>query len=81
MHLQQGPVTADLQVVDYQFPDLHDQAWDADWLLLHLRLQLGDQQWERTDPAITTFELQDLTAWLGEVADHAPVLHRTESEL
>ena len=37
-----------------------------------LRLQVGDQQWERTDPAVTTFELQDLTAWLDEVAGRAP---------
>lgn len=69
-------MTADLQVVDYQFPEAHDQSWDADWLLVRLQLQVGDQRWERMDPAVTTFELQSLTAWLDEVAEHAQVFGR-----
>lgn len=69
-------MTADIQVVDYQFPESHDQSWDADWLFVRLRLQVGDQRWERTDPAVTTFELQDLTVWLDQVAEHAQVFGR-----
>ncbi|WP_245557763.1 WapI family immunity protein [Deinococcus apachensis] len=36
-------------------------------------MQYGDPVWEWTDPALTTFEVQWLTEWLDEVADHAAV--------
>lgn len=64
---------AQLNVIGYQFPGLTDAEMDSDWLLIHLQLQWGEHRWERTDPAITTFELAGLAAWLLEVAQHAAV--------
>ncbi|WP_438503489.1 WapI family immunity protein [Deinococcus alpinitundrae] len=73
MILREGEVVVELSVEDYQFPHIQDEEWDADWVFIRLQLQVGEHQWERTDPALTTFELENLAAWLQEVAQHADV--------
>lgn len=71
--LREGRVILHFELLGYQFPGIEDQEGDSDWLLVRLHLQDGDYAWERTNPALLTFEVQWLTEWLDEVADHAAV--------
>ena len=44
--------------------------------MLALSLQIGDQHWQKTDPALETREVIWLIEWLEEVADEIAVFAR-----
>ncbi|WP_084474275.1 WapI family immunity protein [Deinococcus pimensis] len=72
MRLHEGNVTFELDVAGYQFPHLHDDPLDAEWLDVRLRLRVGGHDFTQVDPALTAGELVALTGWLREVALHLP---------
>jgi hypothetical protein len=57
-----------LVIVRYQHPDVHEDRWDSNWLIVNARLEAGGQTWRFTEPCVTTFELADLADWLDELA-------------
>ncbi len=57
-----------IEVVGYQFPDIHDERWDANWLIVQLDVSDGTRRWSRRDPAILTFELESLVDGLKSLA-------------
>ena len=59
----------ELLILRYQFPDVHEDRWDSNWLVLSGKVATRDgQTWHFTEPAATSFELADLVVWLREVA-------------
>ena len=58
-----------LVVVGYQHPDLHEDRWDSNWLLVNGSVTAAGEKWAFTDPCVTTFELADFAAWFDELAD------------
>jgi hypothetical protein len=56
-------------IVRYQFPDVHEDRWDSNWLIVNGSVSAGGEKWRFTDPCVTTFELADLADWLDELAD------------
>ena len=57
-----------LLIVRYQYPDVHEDRWDSNWLIVNGSVSAGDEKWRFTDPCVTTFELADLADWLDELA-------------
>jgi hypothetical protein len=59
----------ELIILRYQFPDVHEDRWDSNWLVLSGKVSTSDgNSWHFTEPAVTTFELADLADWLRDVA-------------
>jgi hypothetical protein len=57
-----------LDIVGYQYSDLEDQFWDANWLFVQIQLQVSEQSWAVKDPCLTTFEVQLIIDWLQRLA-------------
>jgi len=57
-----------LLIVRYQYPDVHEDRWDSNWLIVNGSVSAGGEKWRFTDPCVTTFELADLADWLEELA-------------
>ena len=57
-----------LVIVRYQYPDVHEDRWDSNWLIVNGSVAAAGQKWRFTDPCVTTFELADLADWLDDLA-------------
>lgn len=62
----------ELSVGGYQFPDIADDPWDSNWLMVAGRVRHPHGSWTFTDPCLTTFELDQLASWLDDVAAGRP---------
>jgi hypothetical protein len=56
----------ELSIQGYQFPEITDE-WDSNWLLVRIDVKLNKRHWNKTDPAITTFELKWLIDWFKNI--------------
>jgi hypothetical protein len=57
-----------LVIVRYQFPDVHEDRWDSNWLIVNGTVAAAGEKWVFTEPCVTTFELADLADWLDALA-------------
>jgi hypothetical protein len=73
MNLKEGQFSLELEVNGYQFPELTAHDSDANWLDIRLHLNLGSGQFEQTDPALETVDLERTAAWLSEIAANIAV--------
>ena len=53
-----------LVIVRYQFPDVHEDRWESNWLIVNGTVAAAGEKWVFTEPCVTTFELADLADWL-----------------
>jgi hypothetical protein len=63
MELQDGRVSVQLDITNYQFPHVDNESWDSDWLTIRLHLQYGDRTWTHDDPALVTRHLTTFASW------------------
>jgi hypothetical protein len=56
-----------LVIVRYQFPDVHEDRWESNWLIVNGTVAAAGEKWVFTEPCVTTFELADLADWLDEL--------------
>jgi hypothetical protein len=71
----------ELVVLRYEFPDMNEDRWDSNWLVVSGRVSLAGKTWRFTDPCFTTFELAELAEWFDAIAkrrDVAPEFEFTE---
>lgn len=59
-------------IKQYQFPDIEDDAWDSNWLVVEDRVDIKGRKWTFRDPCLTTFEAEHLADWLEEVSQGEP---------
>ena len=57
-----------LVIVRYQHPDVGEDRWDSNWLIVNGTVAAGPEAWGFTEPCVTTFELADFADWLDELA-------------
>ena len=57
-----------LVILSYQHPDVHEDRWDSNWLLVSGTVAAAGQKWRFSEPCVTTFELADLADWLDELS-------------
>ena len=67
----------ELTVAGYQFPKIHDERWDSNWLEIRTVATVGGQSWATHEPCLLTFEVEMLADWLEALGDG----RRVESEL
>jgi hypothetical protein len=58
-----------LVIIRYQHPDVHEDRWDSNWLIVNASVVAGGERWGFTEPCVTTFELSDLADWFEELAE------------
>jgi hypothetical protein len=57
-----------LRVVGYQFPDIIDDEWDSNWLIIDGSVSLAGREWRFRNPCLTTLEAKHLADWLDACA-------------
>lgn len=58
-----------LVILRYQHPDLHEDQWDSNWLVVTGDVAASNgQRWRFSEPCVTTFELENLAEWLDGLA-------------
>ncbi|WP_104666373.1 WapI family immunity protein [Ensifer adhaerens] len=61
-----------MAIRQYQFPDVMDDAWDSNWLIVEGHVDIKGRKWTFRDPCLTTFEAEHLADWLEEVSNAEP---------
>ncbi len=73
MKLRAGDGTAfEMTVEGYQFPEITDDRWDSNWLVICGRVKHPRGDWTFRDSCLTTFELDELAEWFEGVAQGEP---------
>lgn len=60
-----------MTIVQYQFPQIENDKWDSNWLIVEGLVSLNGKEWTFKDPCITTFEVARLADWLDAQAKGA----------
>lgn len=58
-----------MTVIDYEFPEVHDDRYDSNWLIIEIRATHAKDSWSASYPCMLTGELAELADWLDAVAD------------
>ena len=58
----------EMRPIRYRWPDARDDPWDANALLVDVRIVSDRGAWHVEDPCLTTFEARRLARWLAAVA-------------
>jgi hypothetical protein len=57
-----------MSVVGYQFPPQKNDPDDSEWLNIRIDVQHPDGNWTAVDPAMETYEVQELADWFRVLA-------------
>lgn len=59
----------EMTVIGYQFPEILDEEYDSNWLIIEIRASSLEGSWSISNPCMLTIELADLADWLDDVAN------------
>ena len=71
----------ELLVLRYEFPDVTEDRWDANWLVVSGKITTAENGWRFVHPCVTTFELADLAEWLETLGSDGDQYAFTEPNL
>lgn len=57
-----------LRLLGYQFPNIENDEWDSNWLIIEGQAVLDGKPWEFRDPCLLTWEVAKLADWFELVA-------------
>lgn len=60
--------TVEIRITNYQFPSSLDRDWDGNWLNIFLKVESKVGNWQTIDPALTTWEVQELIDWFRDLS-------------
>jgi hypothetical protein len=60
----------ELKILGYQFPEILNDEWDSNWLIIFINAKSKDTLWNATDPSITTFEFKKLISWFENISNN-----------
>lgn len=64
----EGPTgSLSITVERYEFPEITNDEWDSNWLIVNGHAVLDGKSWSFRHPCLTTFELERLANWLDHV--------------
>jgi hypothetical protein len=63
-----GGSELELRPLRYRWPDIRDDPWDANVLIVDVRIVSDHGAWHVEDPCLTVFEAIRLARWLAAVA-------------
>jgi hypothetical protein len=59
----------ELTLVAYEFPEIEDDRWDSNWLVVRISAADDTDSWTAEDPCLLTWEVDELADWLDAVAE------------
>jgi hypothetical protein len=59
----------EVQISDYEFPQIENDEWDSNWLKVNLRAKTLTSEWSISTPCLDTYEAAELCDWLRMLAD------------
>ena len=62
--------TVELEITNYQFPEIADDDYDSNWLNIYLKVNSTFGNWQIVDPMLTTFEVKGLINWLDNLSNN-----------
>jgi hypothetical protein len=62
--------TVEFRLINYQFPNTPDKGWDGNWLSIYLRVKGNPGHWQTIDPALTTWEVQEIIDWFTLLSEN-----------
>jgi len=62
----------ELVVLGYEYPDVVEDRWDSNWLVVGGRASTANQSWRFSAPCLTTFELTELADWIESLGSDPP---------
>lgn len=62
--------SVELKITNYQFPETTDRDWDGNWLNIYLKVKSDLGHWQTIDPALTTWEVQEIIDWLTNLSEN-----------
>ena len=63
----------ELEIVNYQFPDIVNEEYDANWLSIYFKIDSKFGKWQTTDACLLTWEVQEIINWLKSLANSEKV--------
>jgi hypothetical protein len=63
----------ELIIVGYQFPEIENEMYDSNWLVISIKASVPRGSWTATHPSLLTWEVKRLAEWLRAVAENEPV--------
>jgi len=66
----------ELKILGYQYPEMLEDNYDRNWLMIYINVKSTDKQWEAASPALLTFEVQALINWLEKLSDNKVVKYK-----
>jgi len=67
----------ELTLVRYQFPNSSTDEYDANWLIIRTRAAVAGREWTSDDPAMLTWEVEELANWIESLGNN----HGVEPQL
>jgi hypothetical protein len=61
-----------LVIAGYQFPEITNDEWDSNWLIVDGSVSLTGREWRFRDPCLTNFEATRLADWMEACARGNP---------
>lgn len=61
-----------LRLVGYEFPDLENDDWDSNWLVVAIEVVTPVRKWSFSDPCLLTMEVHNLANWLFALRSGPP---------
>ncbi|NOU60588.1 WapI family immunity protein [Marinifilum caeruleilacunae] len=59
-----------INILGYQFPDIkNEKSYDANWLQIKIRVDGLCGAWQKTDPALLTWEVDELIEWMHDLSN------------
>jgi hypothetical protein len=68
-----GGHSLELRILGYQYPDMHTEDYDSNWLAVEGKVTHPRGNWTFNDPCLLTYEASRLADWLGSFARGTPV--------
>lgn len=59
----------EIRVEGYEFPDIKN-GYDGNWLEIFIDVKTKERKWQRTDPALLTWEVEYLIEWFETLAEN-----------
>ena len=62
--------TVELKITNYQYPDINAGDWDGNWLNIYLDVKSIVGNWQKVDPALTTWDVLRLIKWFEDISNN-----------
>ena len=68
--------TVEIRSAGYQFPGMDVGEYDANWLMIYLKVNGKERKWDALDPSLETMDLEAIIDWFERLSVGGKVKYR-----